>query len=169
MHAGDRQHYLIGLGSNMRHVRHGSPAQVVRKAIERLHAASGCTVEAMSDIVRSAPVGPSAREYANAACVVGCDMSPKAMLAHVNAIEHAFGRRRSGQRWRQRTLDLDILLWSGGSHAASDLLIPHPQLPHRAFVLGPAVQIAGEWRDPLSGLSLRHLHARLTRPRPLPR
>lgn len=168
MQDGPRQHYLIGLGSNMRHVRHGSPAQIVRKAIERLNAGP-CAVEAASDIVRSAPVGPSAREYANAACLVTSQLQPPAMLAHVNGIELAFGRQRNGQRWRQRTLDLDILLWSGGSHVGRDLLIPHPQMCRREFVLGPALQIAGDWQDPVTGLSLRHLHARLTRPRPLPR
>ena len=168
MHEESRQHYLIGLGSNMRHVRHGSPARIVRKAIERLDAGA-CAVEAASDIVRSAPVGPSAREYANAVCLVVSKLPPSAMLAHANDIELAFGRQRSGQRWRQRTLDLDILLWSGGSHVGRDILIPHPQMRRREFVLGPALQIAGDWKDPMTGLSLRHLHARLTRPRPLPR
>ncbi len=95
---------------------------------------------------------------------------PGALLGELQAIEHRFGRRdRGGQRWRARVLDLDIVLWSGGTWASPDLLIPHPAFRQRDFVLGPAAGIAPEWRDPLSGLSLRQLHARLTRPKRLPR
>ena len=162
------QYYLLGLGSNMRHMRHGAPADVMRAACQWL-GRHGLQVEAMSDIVRSAAIGPSARDYANAACIVRSDLGPRDMLALVNRAERAFGRQRRGQRWRQRTLDIDILLWSGGSHADRHLLIPHREWRKRHFVLGPAAQIAGDWRDPLTGLSTRHLHARLTRPRPLPR
>lgn len=164
----EAHHYLLGLGSNMRHPRHGAPARVVRAALDALERA-GCTVEAVSTIMASAPLGPSARQYANAACIAGSALAPDAMLTLLNRIERDFGRRRTGQRWRQRTLDLDILLWSGGVHAGRDLLVPHRELRNRAFVLGPATQVAGNWRDPITGLSVDHLHARLTRPRPLPR
>ena len=61
-------------------------------------------------------------------------------------------------------LDLDLVLWSGGCFAAPGLVIPHPLFRNRAFVLAPAVQIAPRWRDPVTGLSVRQLHARLTRP-----
>ena len=63
--------------------------------------------------------------------------------------------------------------WSGGAWAHDDgessLVIPHPFFRERAFVLGPAATIAGRWRDPLSGLTVRHLLARLTKPPPAPR
>jgi len=66
-------------------------------------------------------------------------------------------------------LDLDIVLWNGGAYAADDLVIPHPAFRIRAFVLVPAARIAGDWRDPLTGLTIRQLAARLTKPRPAPR
>ena len=65
-------------------------------------------------------------------------------------------------------LGLGVVLWQGGGWASPGLTIPHPEFRQRAFVLGPARQIAGKSRDPLTGLSLTQLHARLTKPRPLP-
>lgn len=93
------------------------------------------------------------------------------MLDELQAVETAFGRRRQGQRWRSRTLDLDIVLWSGGCWGDEDLTLPHPEFRNRDFVLAPAARIAPDWRDPISGLTLRQLRHRLakglTRP-PLP-
>ena len=90
------------------------------------------------------------------------------MLAALQALEHRFGRTRAqrrGQRWRARALDLDIILWSGGASHSRDLTIPHREMRGRDFVLRPAVAIARDWRDPVSGLSLAQLAARLSRPR----
>jgi 2-amino-4-hydroxy-6-hydroxymethyldihydropteridine diphosphokinase len=66
-------------------------------------------------------------------------------------------------------LDLDVILWSEGAFAAPGLTIPHPLFRQRDFVLRPASAIAGAWRDPLTGLTVRQLRARLTHPRPLRR
>jgi 2-amino-4-hydroxy-6-hydroxymethyldihydropteridine diphosphokinase len=92
------------------------------------------------------------------------------MLERMQALEHKFGRRRSqrrGQPWRARVLDLDIVLWDGGAWHDAALTLPHPAFRARAFVLQPAARIAAGWRDPLSGLTIRQLAARLTRPRPI--
>ena len=64
-------------------------------------------------------------------------------------------------RWRARTLDLDLILWSGGCWADAVLVIPHRAFRGRSFVLDPAARIARDWRDPITGLSLAHLHHRL--------
>lgn len=124
---------------------------------------------ATAPVIVSRPLGPSLRTYANGAAIVECGAEPPALLRRLQAIEHAFGRRRRGRAWGARVLDLDLVLWSGGPWRDPDLTIPHPQFRARAFVLGPARVIAGSWRDPGTGLTLRHLHARLTRPRPLPK
>ena len=159
--------YLIALGSNVRHVRHGLPERVLKAALAALEAA-GLEVRATSPIIRSAPLGPSRRRYANGAALVASDLPPDALLALLKRVERVFGRKRGGQRWGSRVLDLDIVLWSGGAWASPGLIIPHVAFRQRGFVLGPASQIAPLWRDPLSRLSIRHLTARLTRPRPLP-
>jgi 2-amino-4-hydroxy-6-hydroxymethyldihydropteridine diphosphokinase len=126
-------------------------------------------VLAASPAILTDPVGPSIRRYANAAAVIETSLEPLALLAALKRIERAFGRRAGGQRWSARVIDLDVVLWSGGPFAAPSLTIPHPLFRERRFVLGPALAIAGQWRDPLSGLTLRQIHARLTRPRPLRR
>lgn len=162
--------YLIALGSNRRHALYGAPGGVVRAAQEEL-AAFG-TVLARSPVIGTAPMGAAQRRFANAALVLESELSPPALLAALKRTEREFGRR-PGQRWGDRVLDLDIVLWSGGiwrsGGALTGLAIPHPAFRTRSFVLGPACAIAPDWRDPASGLSLAQLHARLTRPRPLPR
>lgn len=164
--ASDRRHlYLVALGSNMR-ARGLRPRQVLGAAVEAL-AKSGFEIVAVSPILTSAPLGPSARRYANAAAVIEGLHLPLETLARLQQIERSFGRRRRGQRWRARPLDLDIVLWSGGALASAALTIPHPRFRERRFVLDPAVAIAPGWRDPLSGRTLRQLAVRLRRPRPL--
>ena len=158
--------YLIALGSNRRHGLYGPPPGVVRAAMEET-AALG-TVLARAPVIASAPMGAASRRFANAVLVLESDLTPPALLAAAKRMEREFGRRR-GQRWGDRVLDIDIVLWSGGRWASPGLAIPHPQFRRRAFVLGPACAIARGWRDPVSGLTLAQLHARLTRRRPLPR
>ncbi len=162
------QQYVVGLGSNRRHPRHGPPASVLAAALKAM-AEAGLRLHAVSPIVRSRPLGPSRRAYANAAARVETGMGPDALLAALQAIEAQFGRRRRGQRWGERVLDLDILLWDAGAWSAPGLTIPHPAYRMRRFVLAPLCAVAPGWRDPGTGLAARHLHARLTRPRPLPK
>ena len=158
--------YLIALGSNRRHHLYGPPEGVLRAAMEEC--ASLGTVTARSAVIATAPMGAAQRRFANAALVLESELAPTALLAALKHMERAFGRRR-GQRWGDRVLDADIILWSGGVWRSPGLAIPHPAFATRAFVLTPALAIAAGWRDPASGLQVAHLHARLTRPRPLPR
>ena len=162
------QRYLIALGSNVRHMRHGSPPAVLRAALAAM-AAEGLAIEAASPIIGSAPLGPSRRRYANAAACLATPLDPPALLALLQQIETRFGRVRRGARWGARTLDLDVILWSGGPWRSRTLTIPHPAFQNRAFVLGPACAIAPDWRILQAGCTIRHLHARLTRPVPAPR
>ena len=158
----------MALGSNVRHPRHGPPRGVIAAALDELEAA-GAEIVAHSAIFDTAPLGPSNRRYANAAAMIETALPPEEMLSVLQGIERDFGRRRRGRRWRARVLDLDLVLWSGGTHRSPRLTIPHPEFRRRTFVLTPAAAIASRWRDPATGLTPRHLHARLTRPRALPR
>jgi 2-amino-4-hydroxy-6-hydroxymethyldihydropteridine diphosphokinase len=152
-----RTSYIIALGSNQRHPRHGAPTRVVAAAMAALDPV------ARSRIITSRPIGPSQRAYANAAVLIESDLTPPALLEHLKAIEHDFGRRASGQRWRARVLDLDIILWSGGIWADKRLSIPHPAYRQRDFVLAPLCEVARWWRDPLTYFSPPQLKARLDR------
>lgn len=158
--------YLIAVGSNRRHHRFGAPEAVVRAAMEEC--ASLGTVTARSPVIATPAMGAAQRRFANAALVLDSDLSPTALLAACKRTEREFGRR-PGQRWGDRVLDLDIILWSGGRWASPGLTIPHAAFAQRRFVLTPACVIAASWRAGATGLTLSHHQARLTRPRPLPR
>lgn len=160
--------YLIALGSNQRHPFFGAPERVLEQAVAALETAD-VDVFAASPTIRSAAIGPSRRCYANAAAILSTDLAPPELLAMLQSVEAHFGRIRRGQRWQARTLDLDILLWSGGIWTSRDpaLAIPHYAMRERHFVLGPACNIAADWYDPLSNLSLKQIFHRLKRTNPL--
>ena len=153
--------YLVALGSNRRVQGLGAPRAVLAGAVAAL-AQSGWEVEAVARVIDSAPVGPSLRRYANGAAIITGDLAPPDALENLQEIERAFGRNRCGQRWRSRTLDLDIVLWSGGAWHTGELAIPHPLFRQRAFVLPPAAEIAPHWHDPVTHLTVRQLAARLS-------
>lgn len=157
-----RSTYVVALGSNRRG-RHGTPAAEVTAAI---HALPGLV--AFAPIISSAPIGPSIRRFANTAALISTSLRPEELLLVLKKIERHFGRRR-GQRWGARVVDLDIILWSGGTVSEPGLIIPHPAFRTRDFVLTPLVQIAPRWRDPETGYTMVQLHARLTRRRSVPR
>ncbi len=160
--------YLIALGSNQRHRRFGLPRAILAAALQRL-AGQGLTIVQASGVIASRPVGPSRRSYANAVAIIESDQPPPTLLTMLQRTETEFGRRR-GQAWARRVLDLDILLWDGGAFVsdAPALTIPHRLMRERSFVLGPAAKIAGDWRDPLTGLTIAQLDARYRRPKKRP-
>ena len=150
--------YAIALGSNRRS-RHGSPAATLRAALAQLRPA------AVSRIHMTPALGPAGRGFANAVAIVESKLEPDELLAELKALERSFGRR-PGRRWGPRVLDLDIILWSEGPWDGPGPLVPHAEYRHRAFVLKPLAELAPDWRDPLSGLTVRQLLFRLTRARP---
>lgn len=157
------QHYLIALGSNRRHHRIGAPRKVLDAALLAL-ASEDMDIVAISPTIETPPIGPSLRRYANGAAIIATPLMPDALLALLKRIEARFGKRR-GQRWSARTLDLDIILWSGGSwySPAPPLIVPHPAYRTRDFVLRPGAMIAPAWRDPSTGLSIAQLCHRAAR------
>lgn len=154
------RHYAIALGAN-RAGRHGGPVDMLAAA---LGAIGGVAVA--SPVSITAPLGPSSRRYANQAAIIASDESPPDLLARLKGIERAFGRRH-GQRWGARVIDLDIILWSEGAWDSPGLTVPHRAFRDRMFVLDPLAAIAADWRDPLTGLRIRHLRHRLMRALPL--
>lgn len=155
--------YAIALGSNRRS-RHGTPADTLRAAVTALDEIG--TVERVSPIRATPALGPAGRSFANAALLIRTRLLPDDLLTALKHIERDFGRRR-GRRWGPRVLDLDILLWSEGLWLSTSLTVPHPAIAARRFVLDPLLEIAPDWRLPASSLTIRHLHYRFERPRPV--
>ncbi|MGQ3177585.1 MAG: 2-amino-4-hydroxy-6-hydroxymethyldihydropteridine diphosphokinase [Blastomonas fulva] len=155
--------YLIALGSNRRHHRIGPPERVLEAAMEAL-AAEDVDILALAPAIRTRPIGPSQRMYANSAALICTRLAPDDLLALLKTLEARFGTRR-GQRWSARTLDLDIIWWSGGTwHSRRpELIVPHIAFRERRFVLQPAAMIAPQLRDPVTGRSIAQLLQRLTR------
>ena len=157
--------YAVAIGSNRPFARNLGPTAIVEAALALL-GNPPLSLVAHSVIIQSAPLGPSLRRYANAVAVIESSMRPPDLLSYFHEIEDRYGRRRH-RRWGARTLDLDIILWSGGIWSEADLAIPHVAFRDRAFVTHPLADIAPEWRDPVSGLSIKQLSARLSYRKPV--
>lgn len=166
--ASDQDHvYAIGIGSNRPFSRALGPRAMVKAAFVALGAAP-LRLLASSPIIATRPLGPSMRTYANAAALVVSPLPPPEMLDLLQSLERRFGRRRY-RRWGARTLDLDILLWSGGSVRSTRLTVPHAALHLREFALTPLMAVAPDWRVPMRGGTTAQLAARLDKPRPVSR
>jgi 2-amino-4-hydroxy-6-hydroxymethyldihydropteridine diphosphokinase len=120
---------FVALGSNM-----GDRAQYLAFGRSRLGALPGTTLVAASAIEETAPLGPAPQPaYLNQMVLLETTLSPRELLAACAAIEQAAGRVRGPVRWGPRTLDLDIVQYDELAIAEPDLVIPHPELPRRAF------------------------------------
>jgi len=158
--------YAIALGSNRPLSRHLPPRAILKGALGRL-AEPPFKLVATASIIETRPIGPSRRSYANCAALVESALSPLEMLRTLQGVELSFGRRRA-RRWGERTLDLDIVLWSGGRFAGGRTLqIPHPQWHQRLFVVRPLAEIAPQLRDVTLGHTVAAQLTRLIRPKPV--
>lgn len=128
----------IGVGSNLDDARDN-----VQRAILQLGRIPATRVSAQSSLFRSAPVDAGGDDYINAVVRLDTQLPADRLLAELQAIEHAFGRERPYQN-APRTLDLDLLLYGQHIIDSPALVVPHPRMTQRAFVLIPLLQI-----DPL--------------------
>ncbi len=130
---------LIGLGSNI------EPRQAhLDKAREALAAAPGIEVVAMSNIRETAPVGPVTDQpaFLNAAIELRTTLLPRDLLESLLDIERMLGRdRNTEERWGPRTLDLDLLIYADLVIDEPGLIVPHPRLTERRFVLEPLADL----------------------------
>ena len=147
---------LIGLGSNVEGPW-GSPKDTVRTAIEHLDGPATKLLKA-SRLLSSKPVGPIEQDdYINAAAIIETSLQPEALMRQMHDLELQAERRRT-VRWGPRTLDIDLLDYDGlirqGEGDAEGhqkpLILPHPAIADRVFVLAPIAEIAPEWRHPLT-------------------
>ncbi|MGB5544397.1 MAG: 2-amino-4-hydroxy-6-hydroxymethyldihydropteridine diphosphokinase [Gammaproteobacteria bacterium] len=130
----------VGLGSNL-----GEPVRQIIAAFTKLADMRDTRLIARSPLYRSAPVGPNDQPwYINAVAGLLTLRSPDQLLDDLLTLEREFGRVRGGQRWGPRTLDLDLLLYGHMTIEQPKLVIPHPELTNRNFVVYPLLRIAPE-------------------------
>lgn len=134
----------IGIGSNV-----GDRAAFCRRAVEALAASPGISVEAVSSLYETSPVGgPPQRSYVNLVLRLETERSAREVLQVCQQVERTLGREPSDIRWGPRVADLDILTFGEDKVNEPDLEIPHPRLTSRRFVLVPLLEIDPEAADP---------------------
>lgn len=175
-----RSTFLVAAGSNQFSVA-GSPAEILVEGLNAL-AAKGGVIRAVSRFFRTpcfpAGAGP---DFVNAAFRLELAGDARAALDLLHEVEGELGRERR-ERWGQRTLDLDLIacgqqvrpdaatvrrwidlpLAEQMETAPDELILPHPRLQDRAFVLVPLMDIAPDWVHPVTGRSVRQMHDALS-------
>ncbi len=164
---------LVALGSNLGWGGR-APAEIMGAAMEEV-ARLGHPAWP-SRLWRSPAWPPGGPKYVNAVMTLETELPPEALLAALHEIEARHGRER-GERWGARTLDLDLLAWGEavrpdaatqgdwralppdrqGQEAPDRLILPHPRMQDRGFVLGPLLEVAPNWRHPLIGRTVREM------------
>jgi 2-amino-4-hydroxy-6-hydroxymethyldihydropteridine diphosphokinase len=147
---------LIALGANLPSTA-GPPAATLRAALGSL-AARGIRVERLSRFYRSAAwPNPSDPPFVNAVARVATELEPADLLLVLHEVEAEFGRSER-EKNAPRTLDLDLIDYDGRVEEGA-LVLPHPRLDGRAFVLLPLRDVAPDWRHPVSGKTVSELSA----------
>lgn len=135
---------FIGIGSNV-----GDREAFARRGIAEIGEAEGITIEKVSSLYATAPIGgPPQRSFVNLVVKIDTELSPRGLLESLQAIEQRLGREPSDIRWGPRVVDLDILTFGDEKVSEPDLEIPHPRMKERLFVLIPLLEIEPDAADP---------------------
>lgn len=142
----------LGLGSNM-----GDREELLKRAITLLTSEAGNVVQC-SSVWETEPWGFEAEtSFLNMVVVINTGLNPLEMLKKINSIETRLGRKRSGKDYQSRTIDIDILFWGNDTVNKGNLIIPHPAIAGRLFVLMPLNEIAPDFSDPVTGMTISEL------------
>jgi 2-amino-4-hydroxy-6-hydroxymethyldihydropteridine diphosphokinase len=146
----DGEEVLLGLGANL-----GEPAEQLARAVEML--AAHVDVGRVSSLYRSQPVGHAEQpDFYNLVVAGRTRLPPMELLRAAQGIEEALGRRRSFRN-APRTIDIDLLAYGDRVMRTLALILPHPRLHLRGFVLHPLAEVAPEWTHPVLGRTAREL------------
>lgn len=141
----------LGLGSNQ-----GDRVRYLERGLEGLR--RELRFDRISSIYETQPVGVRDQPwFLNLVCAGATRLKPGALLEFIHQVEDECDRVRSEQRFGPRTLDIDILTYDDRVIDEYDLVIPHPRMHERKFVLAPLVEIDLEWRHPVTGKTAREL------------
>ncbi len=149
----------IALGSNLSS-EIGDSEKIVRSAIVQLSSFSEIEIIRVSRWYRTKaitlPNSAPQPDYINGCAILKTSLQPLQLLQELFRTEQMFGRERR-ERWGARTLDLDLLLYDDRQIDTPELVIPHPRMCDRAFVLLPLAEIAADWIHPIAGIAIASL------------
>ena len=140
---------FIGMGSNL-----GDGPSILNQAWECLGEYKGIRLLAISDLYKTAPVDMDSHHwFTNGVGKIETDLSASTLLETLLQVEASFGRTRETKSfgYQDRALDLDLLYYGDAVLDTPELVLPHPRIRDRLFVLVPLIQLAPEHKDPLSG------------------
>jgi 2-amino-4-hydroxy-6-hydroxymethyldihydropteridine diphosphokinase len=154
---------LIGCGSNL-----GQRREQLDRALELLRFMPGVRVQAVSRYRETQPIGgPAGQEaFLNGACLIETDLPARTVLEMLAAVENTLHRERH-DRWGERTIDLDLLLYDDLIVDSAELTVPHPRMATRRFVLEPAAEIAADLPHPSAGCTVGDLLDNISTASPL--
>jgi 2-amino-4-hydroxy-6-hydroxymethyldihydropteridine diphosphokinase len=146
----------IALGSNLES-SFGDREANLREAVRRIGALG--EVRAVSSFYDTEPVGYREQpRFLNGAILLETELGPQELMGELLSVERSMGRERVGAIAKgPRVIDLDLLLYGDWVLWAEDLILPHPEMQKRRFVLEPLAEIAPEWVHPVLGVTVREM------------
>jgi 2-amino-4-hydroxy-6-hydroxymethyldihydropteridine diphosphokinase len=142
----------IGLGANLGNRRMN--LVMALRGLTRM-----ARVDAVSSLYQTKAQGPEQPDYYNAVCRIETGLEAASLLRLLKALEHEIGRRDTGKQWAPRPIDLDLLLYDDAVLDEPGLVVPHPRMSERAFVMTPLAELAPDLH--VKGRSAKEIAAAL--------